>query len=72
MTTAPSPPLPDSPCVRNCCLDEADVCIGCGRQLDEILRWGAAGAGEREAILARAAERRRARPAPAFRDPGPA
>jgi predicted Fe-S protein YdhL (DUF1289 family) len=65
-----TPPLPESPCVRNCCLDDADVCIGCGRHLGEILRWGAADAGEREAILARAAERRTARPAPVFRGPG--
>jgi len=51
-----------SPCVRNCCLDEADVCMGCGRQLQEILGWHAASGEEREAILAvaktRLAERR--------------
>ena len=51
-----------SPCVRDCCLDEADVCMGCGRALDEILRWHAASDEEREAILvaakARVAERR--------------
>jgi len=28
-----------SPCVRNCCLDKQDVCIGCGRTLAEIIRW---------------------------------
>jgi predicted Fe-S protein YdhL (DUF1289 family) len=51
-----------SPCVRDCCLDEAEVCMGCGRQLQEILRWHAASDEEREAILAvakaRLAERR--------------
>jgi len=51
-----------SPCVRNCCLDEADVCMGCGRELQEIMRWHAASDEEREAILAvaktRLAERR--------------
>jgi predicted Fe-S protein YdhL (DUF1289 family) len=67
-----TPPLPESPCVRNCCLDDADVCIGCGRHVGEILRWSAADAGEREDILARAAARRAARPARVFRDPGPA
>nr|WP_254619459.1 DUF1289 domain-containing protein [Vibrio metschnikovii] len=25
-----------SPCVRHCCLDDKDICIGCGRTLDEI------------------------------------
>lgn len=60
------PPLPESPCVRNCCLDAADVCIGCGRHVDEIVGWHAAGAAERETILARAAARRDARPPPRF------
>ncbi|MCX7033212.1 MAG: DUF1289 domain-containing protein [Arenimonas sp.] len=61
------PPAPDSPCVRNCCLDDADVCIGCGRHLQEILRWSQADAAERAAINARAAARRDARPPPQFR-----
>ena len=54
-----------SPCVRDCCLDEAEVCMGCGRTLQDILRWHAASDEEREAILvaakARVAERRKAR-----------
>ncbi len=29
-----------SPCVRNCCLDEKDICLGCGRSIEEIIRWG--------------------------------
>ncbi|QDE30937.1 DUF1289 domain-containing protein [Shewanella polaris] len=29
----------DSPCVRNCCLDAQDICLGCHRSLDEILAW---------------------------------
>ena len=51
-----------SPCVRDCCLDENQVCMGCGRALQEILRWHAASDEEKEAILlvakARLAERR--------------
>jgi predicted Fe-S protein YdhL (DUF1289 family) len=43
-----------SPCVRNCCLDEQDICLGCGRELKEILRWQAASDDERETILAAA------------------
>lgn len=61
------PPAPESPCVRNCCLDDADVCIGCGRHLQEILRWSQADAAERAAINARAAARRDARPPLQFR-----
>ncbi|BCE00841.1 DUF1289 domain-containing protein [Marinicellulosiphila megalodicopiae] len=29
----------DSPCIRNCCLDEKDMCVGCGRLLKEITSW---------------------------------
>ncbi|PHS27442.1 MAG: DUF1289 domain-containing protein [Methylophaga sp.] len=29
-----------SPCVRNCCLNNSDICLGCFRSLDEILLWG--------------------------------
>lgn len=46
-----------SACVRNCCLDQRDVCMGCGRTLDEIIRWGGAEDAERAAILARAKKR---------------
>ncbi|SEL80922.1 Predicted Fe-S protein YdhL, DUF1289 family [Colwellia chukchiensis] len=28
-----------SPCVRNCCLNERDICLGCFRSLDEIMAW---------------------------------
>ena len=51
-------PTVESPCVRNCCLNEKDVCLGCGRALAEILRWHEAPSAEREEILARAKERR--------------
>jgi len=40
-----------SPCVRNCCLDKQDVCIGCGRTLDEIVLWGDAEDKQRLQIL---------------------
>lgn len=46
-----------SPCVRQCCLDEADVCMGCGRTLREILDWQAADPAEKGAIRARAEAR---------------
>jgi len=32
----------ESPCVRNCCLNECDICIGCLRTLEEIKEWGQA------------------------------
>lgn len=33
-----SPHIP-SPCVRCCCLDLDDVCVGCFRTLEEITSW---------------------------------
>ena len=30
---------PASPCVSICTLDEAEVCLGCGRTLEEISYW---------------------------------
>jgi predicted Fe-S protein YdhL (DUF1289 family) len=41
----------DSPCVRNCCLDEQDICMGCYRSLEEILIWHKASDDERNGIL---------------------
>ena len=32
----------ESPCVRNCCLDENDICLGCHRSISEICGWSAA------------------------------
>lgn len=29
----------ESPCVHVCVLDEKDVCVGCDRTSDEIMRW---------------------------------
>jgi uncharacterized protein len=29
----------NSPCVRNCCLDTEDICLGCFRSIDEIMQW---------------------------------
>ena len=47
-----------SPCVRNCCLDQQDICLGCGRTLAEILAWGSASRIEKQQILAKIARRR--------------
>jgi len=52
---------PASPCVRICCLDEANICIGCGRTLEEIRRWSDMPELEKRETLQRSAERRAAR-----------
>lgn len=40
----------DSPCVRICCLDEHNVCLGCGRTLDEIRDWSKMNDAEKRAV----------------------
>ncbi len=52
------PPSTDSPCVRNCCLDNDDICLGCGRSLEEIKGWGAYTDEERNQVLKLARKRR--------------
>lgn len=56
---------PLSPCIRNCCLDSQDVCLGCCRTLDEILRWAKLTNPQRREIMngleARRADRARLR-----------
>jgi uncharacterized protein len=64
MSAIPPPSdSPASPCVRNCCLDDDNVCLGCGRSLDEIVAWSASGDAQKRAILersrVRATERQR-------------
>jgi uncharacterized protein len=49
-----------SPCVRNCCLDDDDVCVGCFRSLDEIKDWGMVDDHRRRSILQQAKQRREA------------
>ncbi|MGZ8153777.1 MAG: DUF1289 domain-containing protein [Burkholderiales bacterium] len=51
-----------TPCVRICCLDPDDVCVGCYRSLSEICAWAEANDSERLAILARCERRRQQRP----------
>ena len=47
-------PRPTSPCTRVCRIDErTNLCRGCGRDLDEIARWGSMNTQEREAVWQR-------------------
>lgn len=48
-----------SPCTKVCTIDARGVtCLGCGRTLDEIGRWGMMADHERLAIMARLAAAR--------------
>jgi uncharacterized protein len=52
LITEPKLPL-ETPCIDVCEMDAAwDLCIGCGRTLDEIARWAAMSNEERRAIMA--------------------
>ena len=50
--------IAQSPCVRNCCLSDDDICLGCFRLLDEIMFWNEADDQERRVILQNAQHRR--------------
>ncbi len=50
-----------SPCVRNCCLDDDDICLGCFRTIDEIIQWGESNDEEKQVILDEAEKRRGSR-----------
>lgn len=46
-------PIMESPCVSICAMDgSTGWCIGCGRTLDEIGRWGETDQADRDAVTA--------------------
>lgn len=48
----------ESPCIRQCCLNELDICFGCFRALDEITHWAYYSETEKQAVLQQATERK--------------
>lgn len=46
-----------SPCVRKCCLDSNDVCLGCFRHLDEIVGWSKLADNDKKNILKKCEQR---------------
>lgn len=47
-----------SPCIRNCCLDNEDVCMGCFRHIEEIKQWGLASHDLKKKFLKNSAKRK--------------
>lgn len=48
----------ESPCTGVCRIDPASGwCVGCGRTLDEIARWGTTNGADRDATMAALPER---------------
>ncbi|MET0905781.1 MAG: DUF1289 domain-containing protein [Tardiphaga sp.] len=43
----------ETPCIAICVIDpKAKLCLGCGRTLPEIARWGRMESAERQSIMA--------------------
>jgi len=40
-----------SPCIRNCCLNEDNICLGCFRSIDEIIQWSNATEQQKQKML---------------------
>ncbi|WP_084618052.1 DUF1289 domain-containing protein [Cellvibrio sp. OA-2007] len=52
----------ESPCIRNCCLDDNDICVGCYRSLTEITCWSQVDDEAKLSILAAVKARLRDKP----------
>jgi len=49
-----------SPCTRNCCLTDDDICLGCFRSINEITLWTKVDEKTRHDILVNAENRKKA------------
>jgi len=49
----------DSPCIRKCCLDNNDICMGCYRSLAEITQWTLVDKITRQSFINNAAARKK-------------
>ncbi|MBM0108636.1 DUF1289 domain-containing protein [Steroidobacter sp. S1-65] len=59
--TFPPAPLPvASPCIKVCVLDARNVCVGCGRTIDEITQWSRLTEEQQRQVVDRARQRREA------------
>lgn len=47
----------ESPCVRQCCLNADDICLGCFRSLTEICQWSNCNQQAQRTILKNAEQR---------------
>lgn len=48
--------MDDSPCINECVLNEDDVCLGCGRKIEEIINWKSMTEEQKERVLERLEE----------------
>lgn len=58
MTFPPAPrPTVASPCIKVCVLDARQVCVGCGRTIDEITQWSRMTEEQQRQVVDRARQR---------------
>ncbi len=58
MTNQTKTTIIESPCIRNCCLDNEDICLGCYRSLAEITQWALVDDETRQEFLKKVAKRK--------------
>jgi predicted Fe-S protein YdhL (DUF1289 family) len=58
MTLQPAPPRVASPCIKVCVLDARNICVGCGRTIDEITQWSRMTEEQRRQVVDQASQRR--------------
>jgi predicted Fe-S protein YdhL (DUF1289 family) len=46
------------PCIRQCCLDKEDICMGCFRSLNDMKIWHKASREEKSQMLQAASKRK--------------
>lgn len=51
-------PIIQSPCIRQCCLDAEDICVGCFRSITEIMDWQKSTHTQKQEVLANCALRK--------------
>ena len=51
-------PTVERPCIKICCLNENDVCLGCFRTLDEMRKWHKSSKEEKIKMLSLAEARK--------------
>jgi predicted Fe-S protein YdhL (DUF1289 family) len=58
MPLPPPPPVVASPCIKVCVLDARNICVGCGRTIDEITQWSRMTEEQRRQVVDQASQRR--------------
>jgi predicted Fe-S protein YdhL (DUF1289 family) len=53
----PATPVIETPCVQICSLNESNICLGCGRTVEEITYWYSMSNDERSRIMAKLPKR---------------